>query len=29
MVPSFVGSGKRIDVAQFLKGLVQMATDDV
>jgi hypothetical protein len=29
MVPSFMSSGERIDVAQFLKGLVQMATDDV
>ena len=29
MVSSFVRSGERIDVAQFLKGLVQMATDDV
>ena len=29
MVPSFMRSGERIDVAQFLKGLVQMAADDV
>src|SRR5580692_3036952 len=29
MVSSFVRSGERIDVAQFLKGLVQMPTDDV
>jgi len=25
MVPSFMSSGERVDVAQFLKGLVQMA----
>jgi len=29
MVSSFVRAGERIDVAQFLKGLVQMPTDDV
>ena len=29
MVSSFVRSGERINVAQFLKGLVQMAADDV
>ena len=29
MVPSFMRSGERIEVTQFLKGLVQLPTDDV